>query len=133
MNKITGVSATFFFLLVISNLGAQSKKDSSDSTFDKIFGISRLEKYNTDTLIAPSKRKIIYSGAECKLTIYNEKGQVFFIRNLIEKQCGLLAFMLVDPKEHKKIKKGCEVLLQFKDKTIYCINLKTGAFHILDL
>ncbi len=114
-------------------LKAQQTIPASNDTFDKIFGTPNFQKYNADTLIAPSKGKVIYSGAQCKLIGYNEKGQEIWSRTLIEKQCGLLAFMLIDPKDNKKIKKGCEALIQYKDKTIYCVNIKTGAFYLVNL
>jgi hypothetical protein len=132
MNKLV-----FIYIIFMSGIfnksNAQQKNDSSEVKFDRIFGESKLHKYNADTLITTANRKVIYSGVECTITGYNAKGRKIWIKNLPENQCRLEAFMVMNPlKKSSLFRKGCELLVQYKDKSIYGVNVKTGKFYFIE-
>ena len=124
-------SAIIIFFL--NNLVAQQNGDSIKVPFDRIFGESKLHKYKADTFITAANRKVIYSGAECTITGFNTKGRKIWVKHLPENQCILEAMMLVNPLKGKsRFRKGCELLVQYKDKQIYGVNVKTGRFYSLN-
>lgn len=130
INKLRYCIITVFLL---NDLSAQQNSDSSRVSFDRIFGESKLHKYNADTLITTANRKVIYSGAECTITGYNAKGRKTWIKNLPEHQCRLEAFMVMSPlKKGSFFRKGCELLVQYKDKSMYGVNVKTGKFYFME-
>jgi hypothetical protein len=132
MNKPVFIS--IIFLTVIFNESyAQQKNDSTKVKFDRIFGESKLHKYHADTLITADNRKVIYSGAECTITGFNAKGRKIWVKNLPQNQCSLEAFMMMNPlKKSSFFKKGCDVLVQYQDKRIYGIHVKTGKFYFIE-
>ena len=120
------------YLLCLGNTSIKAQQVEK-SDFHRIFGESKLQKYGADTLIGSSNRKVIYSGAQHKITGYNKKGRQIWSRAITEKEGGLIAFMLVQPLDRRNSNKRFEVYLQFKDKTAHAVNIKTGKFKILEL
>lgn len=107
--------------------------DSSRVSFDRIFGESKLHKYNADTFISSANRKVIYSGAACTIAGYDVKGRKIWVKHLPENQCRLEAMMFVNPlRKGSRFRKGCELLVQYKDKSIYGVNVKTGKFYFIE-
>lgn len=121
-----------FSLLLCHSLCAQQNSDSSGISFNRIFGESKLHKYNADTLIASGDRKIIYSGRQCSITCFNRKGRKLWIKELPQDQCPLEAMLFAHPlKRGSRSRKGCELLVQAHDKSTYGVNVKTGKFYLL--
>ncbi len=130
INKLRYCIITVFLL---NNVSAQQNSDSSRVSFDRIFGESKLHKYNADTLITTANRKVIYSGAECTIAGYDAKGRKTWIKRLPENQCRLEAFMVMNPRKRgSRFRRGCELLVQYKDKSMYGVNIKTGKFYFME-
>jgi hypothetical protein len=130
INKLHYCIITVF---ILNNLSAQQHMDSSRVSFDRIFGESKLHKYNADTFMTIANRKVIYSGADCSITGYDVKGRRTWIKYLPENQCRLEAFMVMNPlRRGSRFRKGCELLVQYKDKSIYGVNVKTGKFYFIE-
>ena len=133
INKLRHITMAVFLILSLKSIYAQQSSDSSKVSFDRIFGESKLHKYNADTLVMAAGRKVIYSGSECALAGFNAKGRQIWIRNFPENQCSLEAMMFMNPlKKGSRYRKGCELLIQYNDKTIYAVNVKTGKFYFVE-
>jgi len=133
INKLRYATIAVFLITSLKNICAQETNDSSKVPFDRIFGESKLHKCNADTLVTAAGRTVIYSGAECSLTGFNAKGRQIWVRHLPESQCRLEAMMFMNPRKRgSRFRRGCELLVQYKDKSMYGVNVKTGKFYFME-
>jgi ABC-type transport system involved in Fe-S cluster assembly fused permease/ATPase subunit len=122
----------FLIILILVNLlltQIKSKIKNDTTKFEKIFEKSVIENFETDTILITKELKIIYDGKKCIVKCI-EYGSEKWNKDLNRINCNLICFQLFYPKYGKKIK-NCDIVLQFKDNSIYGLNSNSGKIkHI---
>lgn len=125
---------SIFILGFVSAFGQTPKTDCGPKdykpNFETLFGPDRLWAYGLDTLVTISKRQVIYYCESCRLTGSDKKGIIKWTKDLSTYKCSLITFSFFNCKTGGKINGG-DIILQFKDKTFYCLNSKTGEIKPL--